>query len=219
MWDPLQDWPPDEDRNLYDILSPVSEEQEQLWTTWQYQAAYPNTADFLAKATSKPPRIQPIPKDVLTSVKKSRSRVSYYSFLQTGEEPVVEKWSSEDPVAEEPGMQVPMPQRLWNIVQRRVVADRTGNSGRVGERLPSRLLCIEDISPVVAAILLASTPKSVVSSVSPFLERYLGFTNFGKASMQSIKSEVRAPLKALGTPTYIQMSHKSSYIPKSLTQG
>jgi hypothetical protein len=159
MWDPLQDWPSDEDRSLYDILSPVSVEQEQLWTTWQYQAAYPNTADFLAKATSKPPRIQRIPKDVLTSVKNSRSRVSYYSFLQTGKETVVETWSSEDPVAEEPGKKVPMPQRMWNTVQRRVVADRTGKSGRVRERLPSRLLCIEDISPVVAAILLASTPK------------------------------------------------------------
>jgi hypothetical protein len=158
-WNPLQNWPPDEDRSLYDILSPVSVEQEQLWTTWQYQAAYPNTADFLAKATSKPPRIQRIPKDILTSVKNSRSRVSYYSFLQTGEETVVEKWSSEDPVAEETGKKVPMPQRMWNIVQRRVVADRTGKSGRVGERLPSRLLCIEDISPVVAAILLASTPR------------------------------------------------------------
>jgi hypothetical protein len=111
-WNPLQNWPSDEDRSLYDILSPVSVEQEQLWTTWQYQAAYPNTADFLAKATSKPPRIQRIPNDILTSVKNSRSRVSYYSFLQTGEETVVGKWSSEGPVAEETRKKVPMPQRM-----------------------------------------------------------------------------------------------------------
>jgi hypothetical protein len=113
LWDPLQNWPPDEDRSLYDVLSPVSGEQEQPRTTWQYQAAYPNTAaDFLAKAASKPPRIQRIPNDILTSVKNSRSRVSYYSFLQTGEETVVGKWSSEGPVAEETRKKVPMPQRM-----------------------------------------------------------------------------------------------------------
>lgn len=58
-----------------------------------------------------------------------------------------------------------MPERMWDIVKRRIVVDRTGESGRVGKRLPSRLLCILDISPVIALILLASTPKLVILQV------------------------------------------------------
>jgi hypothetical protein len=137
-WDPLMNWPADEDRSLYEIVS-----AEQLWTSWQYRAAYPNTAKFLAKATS---------------AEKSRSTVSCHSFLQNGK--MVEKWSSDDPYAKLPGRRrISMPERMWDIVKRRILVDRIGEFGPVGERLPSRLLCVVDISPVIAAILLASTPK------------------------------------------------------------
>ncbi|KAH0565503.1 hypothetical protein GP486_001097 [Trichoglossum hirsutum] len=171
-WDPLDNWPPeplDDDRSLYDILS-----VGQLWTTWQYQAAYPNTAKFLEKST--------LPG-------KSRSLVCCDSFFPTGE--IVERWSSETPDTEEIEGRKPrsMPERMWDVVKRRIVVDKSEISGNLEERLPSRLLRIMDISPVVATILLASTPKNVASNISPFLERYLTFSNFGKASMQSIKSE------------------------------
>ena len=142
-WDPLDNWPLDDNRSLNDILS-----VEQLWTTWQYQAAYPNTAKFLAKATSS---------------EKSRSLVYHNLFFPTGE--LVEQWSSEKPYAEEREKKRPMPERMWDIVKRRMVVDRPEESGRVRERLPSRLLRIMDISPVVAAILLASTPKWVILQV------------------------------------------------------
>jgi hypothetical protein len=136
-WDPLDNWTPDDNRSLYDILS-----VEQLWTTWQYKAAYPNTAKFLAKATSS---------------EKSRSLVYYDSFFPTGE--LVQQWSSETPYAEERERKRTMPKRMWDIVKQRMVVHRPKESGRVRERLPSRLLRIMDISPVVAAILLASSPK------------------------------------------------------------
>lgn len=136
-WDPLDNWTPDDNRSLYDILS-----IEQLWTTWQYKAAYPNTAKFLAKATSS---------------EKSRSLVYYDSFFPTGE--LVQQWSSETSYAEERERKRTMPKRMWDIVKQRMVVDRPKESGRVRERLPSRLLRIMDISPVVAAIVLASSPK------------------------------------------------------------
>jgi hypothetical protein len=139
-WDPSGDWPPDDNRRLDEIFS--AEHSPALWTTWQYQAAYPNTAKFLAKATS---------------AEKSRSVVYYDSFFQTGEK--VEQWSSEDPYGTRTGKKVSMPERMWDSVKRRIVVDRPEASGSVRERLPSRLLRIVDISPVIAAILLASTPK------------------------------------------------------------
>jgi hypothetical protein len=139
-WNPLGDWPLDDKRPLDDILS--IKEPPELWTTWQYQAAYPNTAKFLAKATS---------------AEKSRSVVYYDSFFQTGEK--VEQWSSEDPYGTRTGKKVSMPERMWDIVKRRIVVGRPEETGGVRERLPSRLLRIIDISPVIAAILLASTPK------------------------------------------------------------
>jgi hypothetical protein len=145
-WDPLQNWPPDDDSSLCDILSPVT--VEPLWAAWQFRAAYPNTAKFLAKATSS---------------EKSRSLVSYCSFFQTGE--IVEQWRSEEPYAEKMGKKVPMAERMWNVVKRRIVVDRSGEFGRGKERVPSRLLCIIDISPVIAAILLTSTPKWVILQV------------------------------------------------------
>ena len=147
-WNPLQNWPPDDERSFHDILPPVSVEQLELWTTWQYRAAYPNTEKFLAKATY---------------TEKSRSIVTCDSFFPTGE--IVEKWSSGEHYPERTGRKVPMPVRMWDIVKRRIVVDRTGESGRVGKRLPSRLLCILDISPVIALILLASTPKLVFLQV------------------------------------------------------
>jgi hypothetical protein len=145
-WNPLGDWLPDENRHLDDIFS--IKEPPELWTTWQYQAAYPNTAKFLAKATS---------------AEKSRSVVYYDSFFQTGEK--VEQWSSEDPYGTRTGKKMTMPERMWDIVKRRMVVDRPGQSGNVRERLPSRLLRIVDISPVIATILLASTPKYNTPSV------------------------------------------------------
>jgi hypothetical protein len=138
-WDPLDNWLPDDDRNLCDILL-----GEQLWTTWQYQAAYPNTAKFLAKATSS---------------EKSRSLVYYDSFFPTGE--IVERWSSERPYADERENKRPMTERMWDILKRRMVEERSEGDSKAGERLPSRVLRIVDVSPVVAAILLASTPKWV----------------------------------------------------------
>jgi hypothetical protein len=136
-WDPLSNWPPNDYRSLRDIFS-----AEQLWSTWQHQAAYPNTAKFLQKATFS---------------EKSRSVVWYDSFFPTGER--VEQWSSETPYILEKGHKRLMTERMWDIVKRRVVVDVSEESGRVGERLPSRLLRIMDLSPAIAVILLASTPK------------------------------------------------------------
>jgi hypothetical protein len=141
-WDPLENWPPDDDRSLYDVLS-----TEQLWKTWQYAAAYPNTEKFLRKATCS---------------EKSRSLVYYDSFFPTGE--LVYQWSSEPTHAGDGGKKRSMPESMWDIVKRRMVVERGDEPGRVRERLPSRVLRIMDISPAVAAVLLASTPKWVVLS-------------------------------------------------------
>ncbi len=139
-WDPLDNWLPDDDRNLRDILL-----GEQLWTTWQYQAAYPNAAKFLAKATSS---------------EKSRSLVYYDSFFPTGE--IVQQWSSERPYGDERENKKPMTERMWDILKQRMAAERSEGDSKAGERLPSRVLRIMDISPIVATILLASTPKWVI---------------------------------------------------------
>ena len=149
-WDPLDNWLPDDDRNLCDILL-----GEQLWTTWQYQAAYPNTAKFLAKATSS---------------EKSRSLVYYDSFFPTGE--IVEQWSSERPYADERENRRPMIERMWDILKQRMVVERSEGDSKPGGRLPSRVLRIMDVSPAVAAILLASTPKWVPSEYAKMREEH-----------------------------------------------
>jgi hypothetical protein len=148
-WDPLANWFPNDDRSLYEVFL-----GDPLWTTWQYQSAYPVTAKFLAKATYS---------------EKSRSLVYYDSFFQSGE--VVEQWNSERASAQETEKKGPMPEKMWDMVRRRIVVDKPDESGRTRERLPSRLLRIMDISPVVAAILLASTPKCVTLQACQHEER------------------------------------------------
>jgi hypothetical protein len=152
-WDPLGNWLPDDDRNLCDIL-----QGEQLWTTWQYQAAYPNAAKFLAKASSS---------------EKSRSQVHYDSFFPTGE--IVEQWDSETYCADKRNNKNLLTERMWDVVKRRMVVDRSKGYGRAGDHLPSRVLRIVDVSPVVAAILLLSTPKWVSPPYPPpFLKLCFG---------------------------------------------
>ena len=136
-WDPLSNWPPNDYRSLHDVF-----ETENLWRTWQYKAAYPNTTKFLQKATHS---------------EKPRSVVWYDSFFPTGE--IAERWSSETHYTQEKGRKRLMTERMWDIVKRRVLVDGSEESGRVGERLPSRLLRIMDLSPTIAVILLASMPK------------------------------------------------------------
>jgi len=67
-----------------------------------------------------------------------------------------------------------MTERMWDILKRRMVVDVSEGDSKAGERLPSRVLRIMDVSPVVAAILLVSTPKWVSSEYSKTREeRYL----------------------------------------------
>ena len=134
-WDPLPEWPPDDNRSLRSVLS-----DEAPWNISQYRLAYPATAKFLDEAEPK---------------EKSHSQVYYDAFFSTGE--VVDRWNSEASYAMNRGIRRQMPQKFWNLVKSRIVTGEFDEPSRI----PSRVLRILDMSPTVAAILLESTPKYV----------------------------------------------------------
>ena len=138
--DPLRIWQADEHLSLDDILTPG-----QLWSTSQFRWAYPKTAQFLEKATA---------------YEKSFSAIYCDTFLSNGG--IVGKWSYEKPHIVDKSKRKQMWTKMWNHVKRRTVPDEQGGI----DRITSQVLGILDISPVVATILLASTPKWVF----PFIE-------------------------------------------------
>ena len=127
------DWPEGSDRQIAALLS-----QEQLWNKWNYQMAFPHLAKFLAKTSLN---------------EKSLSQIYYESFFPSGEK--VDQWSSSEGRARR---RILDHKKMWDHVKRRIVAGASDRTGRVGGCLPSRLLHIIDLSPIVAAILLGSTP-------------------------------------------------------------
>lgn len=65
-----------------------------------------------------------------------------------------------------------MIERMWDILKQRMVVERSEGDSKPGGRLPSRVLRIMDVSPAVAAILLASTPKWVPSEYAKMREEH-----------------------------------------------
>ena|ERR1700761_4859915 len=131
--DPFSIWHPDDEMSLDDILAP-----DQLWSTPQFRWAYPKTAKFLEKATA---------------YEKSFSAIYCDTFFSNGE--IVGKWTYEKPHAVDKTKRKPMWIKMWNHVKRRTISDEQGGI----DRIASQVLGILDISPIVATILLASTPK------------------------------------------------------------
>ncbi|KAI9738344.1 MAG: hypothetical protein M1834_008842 [Cirrosporium novae-zelandiae] len=145
------------------ILAP-----ERTWNAWSYRASYPHLASLLPKAS-------------LTEC--SRSQVLCEDFDLNGQ---VARWGS--------GKKLLDPAALWETIGTRGL--RPANSE--GEHLSrpvlvSRILLITDPSPVVISLLLGSTPRVDLAYASPFVERYLAFSNWAKSNLIAIRrKEVNA---------------------------
>ncbi|KAL2001264.1 hypothetical protein VTN02DRAFT_1971 [Thermoascus thermophilus] len=132
------------------------------WNTWSYRAAYPKLSAFLAKAS-------------LTEA--SRSQVLCEDFTDDGR---VSRWESTEGVLNHAS--------LWDAIGTRLDDRQDGTASSYNGSALSRILRIVDLSPIVASIVLGSTPRVNLSKIAPFLERYLSFTNYGRASLFGIGS-------------------------------
>jgi hypothetical protein len=132
-WDPENDWPEHEHRSLDKILI-----SQHPWTTHEFRWAYPKTAEFLNAALSS---------------EKSLSTIQYESFFPDGQ--LIGTWSCTTPHAVRGKNRKRMLADMWNHFKQHTFP--AGADGRI--KVASRLLCVTDLSPIVATIMLASTPK------------------------------------------------------------
>jgi hypothetical protein len=138
-WDPELDWPEHEHRSLDEILI-----SQRPWTNPEFRWAYPKTAEFLNAALS---------------CEKSLSTIQYESFLPNGQ--LTSTWSCTTPHTVRGKNRKLMLADMWRHVKQHTFP--VGADGQ--SRVASRLLCVTDISPIVAIILLASTPKYVLGVI------------------------------------------------------
>jgi len=114
---------------LEQLLSP-----NRPWNTWSYRAAYPKLSAFLAKASLN---------------ESSRSQVLCEDFNDSGP---VSRWESTEGVLNHAS--------LWDAIGTRLDDRPEGTESYNGPPMAlSRILRIVDLSPIVASIVLGSTPR------------------------------------------------------------
>ncbi|KAJ9232409.1 hypothetical protein DTO166G5_4729 [Paecilomyces variotii] len=144
---------------LEDLLSP-----NRPWNTWSYHAAYPNLSTFLSSVSLN---------------EASKSQVLCEDFNERG---LVSRWQSTEGILNHASM--------WSAIgtcpdEKNADSELTVNASDAF----SRILRIVDLSPIVTSVLLGSTPRVNLSKIALFLERYLSFSNYGKASLFGIRSK------------------------------
>ncbi|KAI9802662.1 MAG: hypothetical protein M1825_002684 [Sarcosagium campestre] len=145
------------------VLSP-----SRPWNSWSYRASYPKLAAFLAKASLG---------------ERSKSQVLTEDFGLGG---AVSRWESGDGVLDHVS--------LWEELRTRCFPrseDPADSLGGTEYAAVSRMVRVSDISPLVASLLLGSTPTMNLYSIAPFLERYLSFSNWGQASLFGMRGAGR----------------------------
>jgi hypothetical protein len=179
----------EEERKLEDMFKP-----EQLWNSWQYRMAYPHLSRFLASADLS---------------QKTRSEVSYMDFDPEDAAHHTDEWISTEkhetvssgdangsihPPADPPTrvlrQNILDHNVLWAHIKTRIDERPNRNSSGLGignlqsvYKVPCRILRITDLSPVVAGLVMGSTPRIDLAYIAPFLERYLKFSNWATANM------------------------------------
>lgn len=103
------------------------------WNTWSYRAAYPKLSAFLAKASLN---------------EASRSQVLCEDFTDDGR---VSRWESTEGVLNHAS--------LWDAIGTRLDDRQDGTASSYNGTALSRILRIVDLSPIVASIVLGSTPR------------------------------------------------------------
>lgn len=147
------------------------------WNRWQYQLSYPRLSAFLKDAAAD---------------NSSRSQVICEDLNDRGK---VSRWESKHGILDQ--------QSLWRSISTRSEPRRSHASVVNGSFSTSASTCIGsdyelmalsrnmrvlDLSPMVAAMILGSTPRINLSNTAPFLERYLTFCNYAQATLFGMKS-------------------------------
>lgn len=123
------------------------------WSGPEYSWAYPKTRAFLSEAEKS------------AKSKLSSCTVWYYNPRRANNRRDPGGLEKIVPLREN-GKRLSVPERLWSIIQQQKRAEwRLGGTTEMANVVKSRTICAMDISPAVAAILLAITPRSVSSNL------------------------------------------------------
>ncbi|KIX00287.1 uncharacterized protein Z518_10426 [Rhinocladiella mackenziei CBS 650.93] len=130
------------------------------WTSWSYAASFPELSKFMKRTHLSHRSSCQVWMDDLSSREEKRS-ISYKEYKKH----VRVLWD---------GIKDRRPPASSHHMS--LQADHTS-------RCSIRLFQIVDLSPLVLAAILGSTPQSDLSYMAAFVERYLSFSNWGKVSL------------------------------------
>jgi hypothetical protein len=122
--------------------------EHQIWTSWQYECAYPRLISFLKKADP---------------VVKTRCEVSLKDFLYEEKSKSLDQWETTDErvFEREKGIRLVQSRKqldhheLWKCVRSRFKLDDSKSRWMI----PCRTMQIVDLSPTCATLILGSSPR------------------------------------------------------------
>jgi hypothetical protein len=137
-----------DDRNAKKVQIMDLFSEHQIWTSWQYECAYPRLTSFLGKAN---PHI------------KTRCEVSLMDFLYEEKSKFLDQWETTDERVFERGKGIRLMQsrkqldhhEFWKCIRSRFKLDDTKSSWMI----PCRTMQIVDLSPTCATLILGSSPR------------------------------------------------------------
>jgi hypothetical protein len=136
----------DRDAKRVQIMDVFSEHQ--IWTSWQYECAYPHLTSFLDKANP---------------LVNTRCEVSLKDFLYEEKSKSLDQWETTDERVFERGKGIRLVQsrkqldhqELWKCIRSRFKLDASKSRWMI----PCRVMQIVDLSPTCATLVLGSSPR------------------------------------------------------------
>jgi len=122
--------------------------EHQIWTSWQYECAYPRLTSFLDKANP---------------LVNTRCEVSLKDFLYEEKFKSLDQWETTDERVVERGKGIRLApsrkqldhQELWKCIRSRFKLDASKSRWMI----PCRVMQIVDLSPICATLILGSSPR------------------------------------------------------------
>jgi len=137
-----------DDRNAKKVQIMDLFSEHQIWTSWQYECAYPRLTSFLEKANP---------------LVKTRCEVSLKDFLYEEKYKSLDQWETTDErvFEREKGIRLVQSRKqldhheLWKRIRSRFKLD----DSKLKWMIPCRIMQIVDLSPTCATLILGSSPR------------------------------------------------------------
>ena len=137
-----------DDRNAKKVQIMDLFSEHQIWTSWQYECAYPRLTSFLDKANP---------------LVKTRCEVSLKDFLYGEKSKSLDQWETTDErvFEREKGIRLVQSrkqldhQELWKCIRSRFKLDASKSKWMI----PCRVMQIVDLSPTCTTLILGSSPR------------------------------------------------------------